>query len=136
LPFTAPPPPLNFISIYLSLNNSISQLTVSRLSRQCGILNISQLTVSRLPIQCGILKKSQSYWPPRPVMEMCQIFTFASVGNRTGGRRAYSWSPHRLSYLQYSENIKITLIRSYVSTACNNTAGMQFCCEISTLLIS
>jgi hypothetical protein len=94
---------------------SISQLTVSRLSRQCGILNIaqlyrpprpvtgialfmetecascevrigllvllqvaniSQLTVSRLSRQCGILNIAQLYRPPRPVTGIAFFLLF------------------------------------------------------------
>jgi uncharacterized protein YunC (DUF1805 family) len=92
---------------------SISQLTVSRLSRQCGILNISQLyrlprpvtgiayfkekecascevrtglkvllqvasilqlTVSKLSRQCGILNISQPYRLPRPVTGIALLY--------------------------------------------------------------
>jgi hypothetical protein len=45
------------ISFSLSLSNSISQQTVSRLSRQCGILNISQ-----------------HYRPPRPVTGIALLY--------------------------------------------------------------
>jgi hypothetical protein len=40
------------------------------------VASISQLTVSRLSRQCGILNISQPYRPPRPVMEITSLFFF------------------------------------------------------------
>jgi hypothetical protein len=38
------------------------------------VASISQLTVSRLSRECGILNISQSYRPPRPVKEIALLY--------------------------------------------------------------
>jgi hypothetical protein len=43
------------------------------------VASISQLTVSRLPRQCGILNMLQPYRPPRPVTGIALLFTFTEI---------------------------------------------------------
>jgi hypothetical protein len=45
-----------------------------------SVASFSQLTVSRLSRQCGILNISQPYRPPRPVTGIASLFTNINVG--------------------------------------------------------
>jgi hypothetical protein len=56
------------------------------------VASISQLTVSRLSRQCGILNISQPYKPPRPVPGIAFYFSFRPGLKRPGREADHSLS--------------------------------------------
>jgi hypothetical protein len=69
--------------LYITPLNYVVSLTATPLLNFSSLsLSISQLTVSRLPRQCGILNISQLYRPPRPVTEIALLY-FACITDIT-----------------------------------------------------